>query len=77
MFCINFVCIIDCDSTLYVGMTRKQNGRLRPRIHYSFVRYHLWTGIKPKPAFRNRSLPIIEVVKLLISRKNMYEVVNR
>ena len=40
--------IIECDSTLYVGMTRKQNGGPIPPIHYSFTKYRLWKGIKPK-----------------------------
>ena len=33
--------IIECDSTLYVGMTRKQNGGPIPRIHCSFAKYRL------------------------------------
>ena len=33
--------IIECDSTLYVGMTRKQNGGPIPRIHCSFAKSRL------------------------------------
>ena len=68
------VYIIECDRTLHVGMTRKQNGGPIPLIHYSFAKYHLWTGSKPKPALRSLSHLIIEVIKLLISGKNVVEV---
>ena len=72
-YCIH---IIEYDSTLYVGMTRKQNGSPIPPIHYSFAKYRLWTSIKSKPAFRSRSQLIIEIIKLQASGKNVIEVTN-
>ena len=65
------VAIIECDSTLYVGMTREQNGSSIPSIHYSFAKYRLWTSIKSKPAFRSPSKLIIEIIKLLAIGKNL------
>ena len=69
--------IIECDSTLYVGMTQKQNGGPILPIHYSFAKYRLRTSIMSKTAFRSRSQLIIEIIKLLASGKNVVEVANR
>ena len=66
----------ECDSTLYAGMTQKQNGKPIPPIHYSFAKYHLWKGIKPKRAFRSHFRLIRAVTKLLTSEKNVDEVAN-
>ena len=69
--------IIECDSTLYVGMTRKQNGGPIPRIHCSFAKSRLWTGIKPKRTFRSHFRLILEIKQLLTSEKKVVEVANR
>ena len=69
--------IIECDSTLYVGMTRKQNGGPIPRIHCSFAKSRLWTGIKPKRTFRSHFRLVLEIKQLLTSKKKVVEVANR
>ena len=69
--------IIQCNNTLYVEMTEKQNGHPIPCIHFSLARYRLWTGIKAKPAFRSHSWLIKEVRKLLTRGEDIDEVVNQ
>ena len=41
-YCGGLILIIECDSTLYVGMTRKQNGGPIPPIHYNFAKNHIY-----------------------------------
>ena len=41
MYILHIIHIIECDSTLYVGMTQKQNGGPIPRI-YIYMQYLLY-----------------------------------
>ena len=46
-------------------------------VHCSFAKSHLWTGIKPKRAFRSHFRLILEIKQLLTSEKMVVEVANR
>ena len=41
-YCGGLILIIECDSTLYVGMTHKQNGGPIPPIHYNFAKNRIY-----------------------------------
>ena len=63
--------IIECDSTLYVGMTRKNMAALYHAYITDSPKYCLWTHIEPEPALRSRSLLILDVRLLQVERTRL------